>query len=119
MPTAPIVWGKPLGPYTVAIGRIQLSETSQVQPGKDYEIQIATLCGREVADMTVSPTEVTTAAQLARRSQVAASIQHVERRACDSCRERFFTLTSDEKRWLYASDPRLGPILGLDAKGVE
>jgi hypothetical protein len=71
-------------------------------------------------DLSVVAKETSTILQVCRQAEIAAAIQHVERRACDKCREAFFhELTKDEKRWLYANDPKLGPVIGVGTEGAE
>lgn len=117
----PILWKPPKNECSAKISGLSVPKPMVVSPGQDVTVKVATLCGKETCEMVVSPTETTTVGQLLRQSEIAASIQHVERRACDHCRERFFhDLDQTEKAWLYASDPKLGPVLGIGVgRGVE
>jgi len=114
----PIVWNKPRAPYTVRRGPIVIPGDALVTPGVEYAVKTRTLCGKDDADLEVSPQEQQSASQLARRCEIISSIWHVTERGCDRCREMFFTtLSADEKRWLYSEDPTLGPAIGIE--GLE
>lgn len=115
MPQLPIVWNKPRAAYSVKHGPIALPGDAQCNPGTEYKIKVRTLCAADDATMDVSPQEMQSASQLARRCEIIASIQHVAQRGCDKCKELFFsTLSKEEKRWLYSEDPTLGPVMGIE-----
>lgn len=116
----PIVWNRPKGTCSAKIAGVEIPPSMPVSPGMLISVSVVTFCGLEVCELVISPTEISTCAQVVRQSQIAASIQHVERRKCDGCIEAFFReLSPSEKAWLYASDPKLGPVLGISHKGLE
>lgn len=115
MPQLPIVWNKPRAAYSVKHGPIVLPSDAGCTPGTEYRIKVRTLCAADDATMDVSPQEMQSASQLARRCEIIASIQHIAQRGCDKCKELFFTtLSQSEKRWLYSEDPTLGPVVGVE-----
>lgn len=83
---------------------------------RKYELSVTTMCGKERVDLEVTPMFTTSAAVLARQAQIVASIGHVTRRACLQCRAAYFgMLTPREKMFLYQTEPKLGPVLGISA----
>jgi len=115
----PIVWSAPRGAFSASVqsgdggAKLAVVPSFVVQPGQDLALAVEALCGTRV-EMVIGTRTAASVAQLARQAQVAATIQHVERRACERCMERIFSmLTPAEKRYLYAEDPKLGPVLGI------
>lgn len=115
----PIVWSAPRGAFSAFVlagegaAKLAVVPSFVVHPGQDLHLAVEALCGTKV-EMVIGAKAASTVGQLARQAQVAATIQHVERRACDRCMERIFSmLTPAEKRYLYAEDPKLGPVLGI------
>lgn len=119
--TRQIVWRKPKNPFSASMLGVGLPHEMVVRPGAVIDVKVVTICGRESCSMSVVVREQSTVAQVCRQSEIAASIQHVERRACGTCREMFFReITADEKLWLYANDPNLGRVIGVSGvEGVE
>ncbi len=92
-------WKAPAGPWRAGLG-------------------VRTLCGREEVVITASPKEAVSMLVFVRQVQLVASIQHVRRRACRICAARYGSmLTAHERRFIYATEPQLGPVLGVDATG--
>lgn len=118
---SPIVWKKPKRECTAKVSGLVIPKAMVTEPGRDVDVSAYPFCGKEHASLTVSATERSTIEQLCRQAEIVLSIQHVERRACQECQEAFIhELSRDEKRWLYASDPKLGPIIGMNiAEGAE
>jgi len=105
----------PSGTTKVTVGGIALASTHTLDPGKTVKVECVTLCGNETVDAEVVVQERTmTANEVARRTQLVGSIQHVTRRACKKCRELYQTLDNEERRWLYSEVPNLGSIVGMD-----
>jgi len=114
----PIAWKSPKRPCTAKVCGLVVPRAMVTEPGRDVDVEVTPFCGKEPCSMTVAATERSSIDQLCRQAEIAASIQHVERRACKECHEAFFhELSRDEKRWLYASDPKLGPVIGLNVEG--
>lgn len=113
-PTIERTWSAPRGPYRVRVGVVIIPGSGRVLPGVEYEVQVRTLCGSEDVRIACQSREACAGSDLARRAQLVASIQHVERRSCTVCMEHWGqTLTAFERRFLYATAPRLGAILGF------
>lgn len=115
----PIVWSAPRGAFSASVpagdggAKLAVAPSFVVHPGQDLHLAVEALCGTRV-EMVIGTRVAASVSQLARQAQVAATIQHVERRACGRCMERIFSmLTSAEKKYLYAEDPKLGPVLGI------
>lgn len=119
--TRQIVWRNPRNEFSASIQGLVVPGNTIVQPGTSVAVRVVTMCGRESCEMSVVVRELSTISQVCRQAEIAASIQHVERRACGTCREMFFReITSDEKLWLYANDPSLGRVIGVSGlEGVE
>lgn len=119
--TRQIVWRNPRNEFSASIGGIVVPGNTTVQPGTNVAVRVVTMCGKEFCEMSVVVREISTISQVCRQAEIAASIQHVERRACDACRESFFQgIAPDERSWLYANDPRLGRVIGVSGfEGVE
>lgn len=114
----PIVWKSPLHEFSAKMMGLSLPKALVLSPGKEVDVRVEPFCGSEVCDMTITTIDSSTVEQVCRQAEIAASIQHVERRSCDKCREAFFTaLSPSEKAWLYANDPKLGPIIGMEVRG--
>lgn len=118
MPNPSPKFNPPKGSYTVSQGKLAIPPGAVVSPGSVYAVKVSTLCGsQEIESVEASPQGPMTAEEFARRVQIAGSIQHVTRRACYECRERYIAdLTHAEKRWLYMTYPTLGPILGVSVE---
>lgn len=104
--------------WSATIGGISVLPGTMLTQGREVSIKVQTMCGDECADATVSVMHDMTVVEAARRMQLAASIQHVTRRACTKCRNQYQYGTShDEKKWLVSQEPKLGPIVGMDTRG--
>lgn len=112
----PSLWREPLGPWSLTINGAMAPKNAYVLPdGRKYVLVVTTLCGKEDVTLEATPMQTCTADMFARQAQIAASIGHVTRRACARCLELYREgLTPHEKRWLYQSQPSLGPILGVE-----
>lgn len=111
-------WKAPVGPWRAGLGLIDLAPGASVRPGVDYNITVRTLCGREDVVITAQPKEAVPLVVFVRQVQLVASIQHVRRRACRLCAGRYGTmLTPFERRFVYATEPQLGPVVGVNATG--
>ena len=109
-------WKAPSGAWQVSYIGIALPPGALVLPDKTYKVSTLALCGSdEIQYVECSPITAMTAIEFARRVQVLSSIQHVTRRACAACRDAYkHALTAQEKRWLYTTQPQLGPIIGIE-----
>lgn len=108
----------PLGAYSVSVVGHTLNPGDIVGPGTLALVTVLTLCGTEEVRIECVTPHRTTAAELARRVQLVASVQHPRRRACSACLDQFSRITRHERTLLYASDPGAGAILGLDGAEV-
>jgi hypothetical protein len=106
--------------WSVSRGGIELSHNAVLHPGDtEYRVVVWTLCGNEQATVDVLCPWVMSAAEFARRIRLVSSIQHSLQNGCNGCIERFTTSTTpQEKQFLYATNPRLGKILGFDTEGL-
>lgn len=112
----PGLWSQPVGPWSLTInGAVAPSNAYVLPDAKKYVLVVTTLCGREEVRLEATPMQACTADMFARQAQIVASIGHVTRRACHTCRDMYHSaLTPHEKKWLYQSQPSLGPILGME-----
>lgn len=107
-------WRPPEGPCRVTLAGIEIPPGAVLTASREYGIVVFALCGSEAGDMRVAPRGTMTAGELARRAQIAVTIQHVVRRACVRCRECLREkIAPGERTALYSEDPKLGPILGI------
>lgn len=116
-----VAWKHPVGPWSVSCGGILLPPTGMVHPGSnDLECKVVTLCGKEEVQLTVArPSTVEPIWQFARRLQIVASMQHVIRYLCETCETSYrHALTPAEKKFVYATQPTLGPIVGFEGEGT-
>jgi hypothetical protein len=107
-------WNPPRGNWAVSIGALICPPTAIAHAGTEYDVVVATLCGKEDVKLVAMPRTTCDVEQFARQVQLAASIHHVLRRECTECMLHYGqTLTPHERKFLYTSDPRLGRVLGL------
>lgn len=106
--------------WSVSRGAIQLSHNAMLHPGdEEYRVVVWTLCGNEEATVDVLCPWLMSASQFARRIRLVSSIQHALQNGCKSCEEHFrLSTTAEEKEFLYATNPKLGKILGFETKGL-
>lgn len=111
-----VVFRHPRGNWRVRVGTYALKPYDLCHPSQTYTAEVNMLCGSAVYELQEgSPLFSMTAVEFARRVQILGSIQHVTRRACLTCRTAYReALTPDEKKWLYATQPSVGSILGLE-----
>lgn len=92
--------------------------SARVTAGHEVVLQVRTLCDTEDSRGDVAAGTDMDLSELARRFQIASSIQHVLRRGCVECRERLIqTLDKAERVALRAEDPEIGRIIGV-SEGV-
>lgn len=105
----------PVGRWTMKINGLVVTATALVLPdARKYTVKVFTLCSGEQIEVEGTPTSNMTVAEFVRRVQILGSIQHVTRRACEKCLLQYqYGLNSYEKRFLYSSQPSLGPVLGI------
>lgn len=109
-----IIWKAPKGDWEVRTGGVVLHPTALTLPSRDYRVVVDTCCGEETCTVDLATKETMSAAELARRTQIVSSIQHVMRKECRKCYQHFFDqLTESEKRFIYTTAPALGGILGM------
>lgn len=86
---------------------------------KKYVLRIMTMCGKEDVTIEAVPLVIEPMEIFARRAQIAGSIGHVTRRACHECLRAYRQrLTPFEKQFLYQTEPKLGPVLGISGMDV-
>lgn len=110
----------PRGDWRVRVGGHVLKPYDLCHPNQVYSAEVNMLCGSAVYELQEgAPLFIMTAVEFARRTQIIGSIQHVTRRACRTCKDAYREgLSPDEKRWLYASQPEMGEILGFEGNRV-
>lgn len=107
--------------WSVRRGVIQLSSLSVVTPGDEpYEVRCWSLCGRDEATTMCVPAQgqkPMPVREFVRRCRIVATIQHYLQNGCGACFDMLKNATtSEERRWIYCSDPRLGKVLGFEEK---
>lgn len=81
-----------------------------------YRVICWTFCGREQATVDLALSRDMPMLQFVRRARVVASIQHAKQNRCQYCVPVMqHRLSPEERAWVYAANPTLGKILGLDA----
>lgn len=106
--------------WSVSRGSIQLSHNATLFPGDaEFRVVVWTLCGNEQATVDVLCPWTITAGEFARRIRLISSIQHALQNGCKSCEEHFrLSTTPQERAFLYATNPKLGKILGFETAGT-
>ena len=108
-------WLPHAGPWSLRVdGHHALPGTIVYPDSKKYVLVVTTMCGKEEVTIEAVPLVIEPAEVFARRAQIAASIGHVTRRACHACLRAYRqNLTPFEKKFLYQTEPKLGPVLGI------
>lgn len=113
-----MLFNVPVHAWSASINGLAVPNNTMLDSGREVHIKCYTMCGDETADGEYVLQERMSIEEAARRAQIAASIQHVTRRACKKCRDQYQHGTNHhEKDFLRATYPELGPIIGLDVRG--
>ena len=109
---------QPVHAWTAKMFGVLVPPATRLTIGKELHITCTTMCGSEIADGDYIIQQEMSVEEAVRRAQFAASIQHVTRRGCKKCRDQYqHGTTSQERQYLNATHPELGPIVGLDQRG--
>lgn len=111
---------QPRGDWRVSVGEYVFKAFELCVPGREYRVEVNTLCGSDIYDaIECSPLYAMTAVEFARRIQIVGSIQHVTRRSCKVCLAAYRDgLAPDEKRWLYSTKPEMGAAMGFEGAQI-
>lgn len=80
-----------------------------------YRVVCWTYCGREQATLDLHVKASMPMPKFIERARIAASVQHHKQNGCQECPAVMRAhLTPSEKTFIYAGNPSLGKILGLE-----
>lgn len=112
------IFKPPAHGWVAKINGLHIPPKTMIDAGKEVYIECTTMCGNEKATGDFITRERMSVEEMVRRAQFASSIQHVTRRACKKCKDQYQHGTNaQERRFLFAEFPQLGPIVGMDMRG--